>query len=61
MLDFFESNWDPFEARNVMRPAFAELRESILKDDGSMSKKKNTMKTTQIDSKHLAAGDAQLQ
>lgn len=23
-----------------MRPAFAELRESILKDDGSMSKKK---------------------
>lgn len=44
-----------------MRPAFAELRESILKDDGSMSKKKNTMKTTQIDSKHLAAGDAQLQ
>ena len=24
-----------------MRPAFAELRESILKDDGSMSKKKH--------------------
>ena len=44
----------------MMRPAFAELRESILKDDGSMSKKK-TMKTTQIESKNLAAGDAQLQ
>jgi len=43
-----------------MRPAFAELRESILKDDGSMSKQK-PLKTTQIDSKNLAAGDAQLQ
>jgi len=40
-LGFVEALWAPFEsqqtsvdARNVMRPAFAELRESILKDDG---------------------------